>query len=119
MDPRTREDIGAAAAVHRDLGRDYDAALAESLVERIGAEIDKRVDMRLGQAGEVPVPRTRPGAPGRTARSSWETIVLALGSMAIGGITANAVLNSHGNGSVAALIWLIIGVINVGYARRR
>ncbi|HTS99575.1 MAG TPA: hypothetical protein VMI33_23440 [Streptosporangiaceae bacterium] len=119
MDQRAREDIAAAAAVRRDLGRDYDAALAESLVERIGAEIDKRVDMRLGRAGELPVPRTRPGARGRMARSPGETIVLALGSMAIGGITANAVLNSHGNGSVVALIWLVIGVINVGYARRR
>ena len=38
---------GHARAVHQELGRDYDDAVAESLVDRIGAEIDKRVDARL------------------------------------------------------------------------
>jgi hypothetical protein len=47
VDQATRNDIAAAAAVHQELGRDYDDAVAESLVDRIGAEIDKRVDGRL------------------------------------------------------------------------
>jgi hypothetical protein len=47
VDQATRSDIGAAAAVHQELGRDYDDAVAEGLVDRIGAEIDKRVDARL------------------------------------------------------------------------
>lgn len=38
----------AAAAAHRELGREYDSAVAESLIDRIGAEIDKRIDTRLG-----------------------------------------------------------------------
>jgi hypothetical protein len=33
--------------VHHELGRDYDSAVAESLIDRIGAEIDKRIDTRL------------------------------------------------------------------------
>jgi hypothetical protein len=41
-----QEDIVAPAAAHRDLGRDYDGAVAEGLIDRIGAEIDKRVDAR-------------------------------------------------------------------------
>ena len=49
VDQLTRDDIAAAAAAHSELGRDYDGAVAEGLVERIGAEIDKRVDARLGQ----------------------------------------------------------------------
>jgi len=44
-------EIRASVAAHQDLGAGYDDALAEGLVERIGAEIDKRIDARLGQAG--------------------------------------------------------------------
>ena len=48
VDHATRNDIAAAAAAHHELGRDYDGAVAEGLIERIGAEIDQRVDARLG-----------------------------------------------------------------------
>jgi hypothetical protein len=48
LDQATQNDIAAAAAAHRELGPDYDAAVAEGLVERIGIEIDKRVEARLG-----------------------------------------------------------------------
>src|ERR1700748_3709127 len=40
-------EIRASVAAHQDLGSGYDDAVAEGLVERIGAEIDKRVDARL------------------------------------------------------------------------
>jgi hypothetical protein len=119
MDQRVREDIAATAAVRRDLGRDYDDVLAESLVERIGAEIDRRVDDRLTAGGGRPRKRPTAGAPGLGSRASWDVIILALGSMIIGGITANAILNSHGNAATAAVIWLVILAINIGYARRR
>ena len=42
-----REEVQASAAAHRDLGPGYDTAVAEGLVERIGEEIDRRVDARL------------------------------------------------------------------------
>lgn len=47
MDQVAREDIAAAAAARRELGSSYDDAFADSLIERIGTEIDKRVDARL------------------------------------------------------------------------
>jgi hypothetical protein len=50
-------EIRASVAARADLGPAYDDAVAEGLVERIGAEIDKRIDARLGQFGA-------PGAPG-------------------------------------------------------
>ena len=127
MDRLAQEDIVAAAAAHRDLGRDYDDAVAEGLVERIGAEIDKRIDARLNLA---PPPRRRgrlrptgqPGprsAPGQQARSGWEVVPLALGSMLIAAITSASMVNSgHASGAEVALIWLVIAVINVAYARR-
>ena len=54
VDQMTRNDIAAAAAAHHELGRDYDSAVAESLIDRIGAEIDKRVDARLRAAAPIP-----------------------------------------------------------------
>jgi hypothetical protein len=41
-------EIRASVAAHADLGPGYEDAVAEGLVERIGAEIDKRIDARLG-----------------------------------------------------------------------
>src|SRR3984957_5369673 len=41
-------EIRAAVAAPGDLGPGYEDAVAEGLVERIGAEIDKRIDARLG-----------------------------------------------------------------------
>lgn len=51
---------------------------------------------------------------------SRAAITLGLGSMAIGGITSVAILNNNaGAGNFVVLIWIIIGIINVVYARRR
>jgi hypothetical protein len=120
MDQPTRQDIAAAAAVHHELGREYDDAVAESLVERIGAEIDKRVDTRLGRPADGPAPRDQAGPVAPSRRSSLETVAIALGSMTIGGITAVSILNStKSSAALVALIWIVIAVINVAYARRR
>ena len=60
-----RDEVRASAAAHHDLGPGYDAAVAEGLVERIGEEIDKRVDARLrslgADAGQQPTPAPRQG----------------------------------------------------------
>jgi len=132
MDQLAREDIAAAAAAHRELGRDYDGAVAEGLIERIGEEIDKRVDARLGHGyrGDRPAQRDRPayhdggGQLAPVVRPAWSVIVLAFGSMGFGIGAAGAVLNIGHQGSggadvLVALIWIIIGVINVAYSRRR
>jgi hypothetical protein len=135
MDQLTKEDITAAAAAHQELGPHFDGAVAESLVERIGEEIDKRVDARLGGRGDRRVgARRRPaGLELRPVQHSWPSVVLALGSMGIGiGATAavlnmshsvsaaGAVSNSIGGGQVllCVLIWFVIMVVNVSYNRR-
>jgi len=130
MDQLARDDIAAASAVHRELGRDYDGAVAESLIERIGDEIDKRVDARLGQHGDGHprrdrlAQRDRAGQLSPGARPAWAVIVLAFGSMGFGIGAAGAILSlgQHGSGggadALVALIWIIIAVINVSYSRR-
>ncbi len=125
-----REEVQASAAAHRDLGSGYDTAVAEGLVERIGEEIDKRIDARLyGQApypGPPPGPRPRLRWEPVPGRIGFGAVALALGSMGLAiGATA-AVLHpgdsagqvSGGAAVLIALIWIVIAVINVAYARR-
>ena len=125
-----RDEVRASAAAHRDLGPAYDTAVAEGLVERIGEEIDKRVDARLyGQAPyQNPPPRPRLRREPVPGRVGFGAVVLALGSMGMAiGATA-AVLHpgdsapgqvSAGQSVLVALIWIVIGAVNVAYARYR
>jgi len=135
MDELARQEIAATVAAHTELGQAYDGAVAEGLVERISSEIDKQVDARLAQ---------RDNQPGRAA---WANVAMGLGSVGLGigatavtlhawptgGVAPKAVLdlgsfhaslmtstNSVSTAQVIliALIWAVIAVINVVYARR-
>ena len=127
MNADEREEIAASLAAHAELGPRYDKAVAEGLVERIGEEIDKRVDARLfGQAQYLP-PRPRLRREPAPGRVGFGAVVLALGSMGMAVGATAAVLHpgdypgqvSGGAAILIALIWIVIGVINVAYARRR
>jgi hypothetical protein len=120
-----RDEVHASAAAHRDLGPGYDTAVAEGLVDRIGEEIDRRVNARMFGNLQSQVPVARPRRAPVPGRIGLGAVVLALGSMglAIGGTAA--VLQpadpgqvSAGQGVLIALIWIVIGVVNVTYARR-
>ena len=119
------DEVRASAAAHRDLGPGYDVAVAEGLVERIGEEIDKRVDARLySQApSQAPPPRPRPRREPLAGRLGFGTVVLALGSMGMAiGATATVLHPGQASGGVqwlVALIWIVIGAVNVAYARHR
>ena len=120
-----RDEVRASAAAHRDLGPGYDTAVAEGLVERIGEEIDKRVDARLYSqvSHNNPPPRPRLRREPVPGRLGFGTVVLALGSMGMA-IGASAAVLHPGTGNagtqwLVALIWLVIGAINVAYARHR
>jgi hypothetical protein len=72
-----REEIAASLAAHAELGPKYDSAVAEGLVERIGEEIDRRVDARLrgmGQHSSMPNPAANP-VPGQAYLSPGHQIV--------------------------------------------
>ena len=55
-------EIRASVGAHADLGPGYEDAVAEGLVERIGAEIDKRIEARLAQTGAAAAPGPAPPA---------------------------------------------------------
>jgi hypothetical protein len=54
-----RNEIAASVGAHAELGPGYESAVAEGLIERIGEEIDRRVDARLRGAGQ-PMPPLAP-----------------------------------------------------------
>jgi hypothetical protein len=136
-----RDEITASVAAHAELGSRYDTAVAEGLVERIGDEIDRRIDARLGGQPQpavsgspppayrgpavptpvMPAPVPPPPAPRRS--SSLGGVVLGLGSMGLG-LGATAVVVAHHVQSAAAvimilLIWAAIAVINVAHSQRK
>jgi hypothetical protein len=139
-----RDEITASVGAHAELGPRYDDAVAEGLVERIGDEIDKRIDARLGgqpgpaqpvpnhgaqlppayQGPVAPTPARPAAAPPPVPRraSGLSGMVLGLGSMGLG-VGATAVVVGHHVESVAALlmvmlIWAAIAVINIAHSRR-
>jgi len=139
MDEQAHQDVAAAAAVHTELGRAYDGAVAEGLVEKISSEIDKQVDARLAERGVQAA--LQPSQP------AWTSLAMGLGSVGLGiGATAvvlrswpssgvapkavidlgsfhASVLSSTSSVSTAqviliALIWIVIAITNIAYARR-
>jgi hypothetical protein len=122
-----REEVAASAGAHRDLGPGYDTAVAEGLVERIGEEIDRRVDARLfgHLQPPTPAPAPRPHRVREPGRVGAGAVFLALGSMGMGIGATVAVIHpnwpsplSAGQGIIVALIWIVIAAINISYARR-
>jgi hypothetical protein len=83
------------------------------------------VDARLyGQApSQAPPPRLRPRREPLAGRLGFGTVVLALGSMGMAiGATATVLHPGQASGGMqwlVALIWIVIGAVNVAYARHR
>jgi len=113
-DPELRADLEATLSARRELGDDYDAALATSFLARLEREVDARVDAALAAHRALRAPaasRRRRGGSG-----------LAIGSIALG-IPVSAVLSSnlHGvDGLVGVVVaWAAIAAINVVQALER
>lgn len=123
VDPVERDEIRAAILASRQLGTDYEGDVAASLVDRIGAEIDRRVDARVGQGS----------SPAKLNRPIWAPLTLGLGSLLAGVAASGIVLNggaaissngivthapSSGQVALDAVVWVVIGAVNVAFLRR-
>jgi hypothetical protein len=135
MNPGRDEEIAVSIGAHRDLGPAYDDAIAAGLVERIGAEVDRRIDERIfqyqrggrpaaGHAGNSAPADSRDEQPAPHAQHlpavqiSWQQAILALGSMVIGAITSASISTAQGNGTWPIIvIWIAIVVINMAIFR--
>jgi hypothetical protein len=124
----TPDEIRAAAEAHRELGPEYQSAVVESFLDKVGREIDARVDARIAAARQpspawpsmpmVPMPPTAPVARPASDRSAF---ALAICSMAFGiPLTAIAVAaGTHPVGLAGVVvIWVAIALINIAYTRR-
>jgi hypothetical protein len=131
-------EIRASVGAHADLGPGYEDAVAEGLVERIGAEIDKRIEARLAQTGAAGAagaadPAGYPGSqggyqgylgpvlppgyqlgpppvrPSPVGARNVATTITALGSVALG-VAATAIVSYAGSLGGRGLIILLIWV---------
>jgi hypothetical protein len=114
----TRDDIAAAAAAHRELGPDYDGAVAEGLVDRIGAEIDKRIDSRLGAPQSDSRPAVKFSSSGRT-QAAWIGAGAGAGITGLVAMIANMANTGSNSGAVVVAvvwIWVILAIATAGAA---
>jgi hypothetical protein len=106
----TPDEVRAAAETHSELGKDYSAAVIESFLEKVGSEIDARVDARLTR---YPGPAQAPAAKAKKDRSSASAVgVLSI----ILGIPLTAIVAwspAHLWGLL--VVWVALAVINIAY----
>jgi hypothetical protein len=103
------EEIRAAAETHHELGPGYRDAVIESFLDKIGQQIDTRIDARLAQqAAQPPAPHRR--------WPSGSPMTLAVTSLGLGlPFSAIAVAAGRHPGGTLALIvvWVAIVIINI------
>jgi ribosomal protein S13 len=136
-----RAEIAASVAALQDLGPGYDQALAEGLIERIGAEIDQRIAAEVDNRVTAEVDSRillqldryagcrhqrrrarRMIRAERADRSGRQSVMLALGSMLVAGAVSAIVLGATPGVAatmVIGLIWVVVGIINAAYAMRQ
>lgn len=114
--------------MHDELGPDYRDAVLESFLDKVGKEIDARVDARLNGPRQYPLQpaqmQATPPPPAVPRQPGNKTFALAIVSIALG-IPLTAIVAAQNSGSAAAefaillVIWAAIAVINVVYARHK
>jgi hypothetical protein len=106
------EEIRAAAEVHNELGPGYRDAVIESFLDKVGREIDARVDTRLAQQRAE-----QPSARGRHGHSG-SPMALAIVSMGLG-IPLSAIAVAAGQNPAGFMgllvVWIAIAIINIAY----
>jgi hypothetical protein len=120
--PLSPGELRAAAETHRELPSEYRDAVLESFVDRVGREIDARVDARLAQAAARPAAhQPAPPPPAPRPPKPFSVMALTLGSIALG-IPISAIVlavGPHPAGFAGLLVvWIAITVINLGYAAK-
>jgi hypothetical protein len=110
------DEIRAAAETHRELPPEYQSAVIESFLDKIGKEIEARVDARVAAyytQGPPPKPRRAP--------RQYSPAFMALASMVLG-IPLTAIVVTAGPHPVGLagvlVVWAAIVVINVVYSGR-
>lgn len=125
----TPQEIASALAARRELGPDYEDAIASALAEKMAKEINARVGAELAAQGLQPSGPMLPTPPAQSKRQPQHQhtgdssgTAIAVVSL-IAGIPVTAITASTSHGSVVAIgvAWLGIAMVNVAHSlgRRR
>jgi hypothetical protein len=105
-----RDELRATLAARQELGPDYDAALVDSLAERVEQVVQARV---AAQQVTAPPPPVAPVAPApSTGQSAGERIAIALGSLVLA-IPSTAIAGDAGGKFGVAVVWIGVVAVNV------
>jgi hypothetical protein len=108
------DELRAAVSARRDLGPDIEDAIVESFLDKMGKEVDRRVDERL--AAERP--RSK-GAIERDRLADGQTLALAIVSLVMGtGATVALALGGAAT-PVFLIVWVGVVAVNLAFALRR
>ncbi|MFI7447795.1 hypothetical protein ACIBQX_09895 [Nonomuraea sp. NPDC049714] len=103
----TGDELRAAVSARRDLGPDFEDALIESFLDKMGQEVDRRVDERLAAA-----PKAKDMAKYDRTRDG-QRLALAIVSLALGTIATISLTLFNEGGAAYVPIWIAIVVVNV------
>jgi hypothetical protein len=105
-----RDELAAAAEARLELGREREADVIDSFLDRVEREIDARVDARIAER-----------APARVARrggADWAAAVLGICSLGIGIGATGAATGNHA-AWIAPFAWLAVVLVNWLYYQHR
>ncbi|GGK67748.1 hypothetical protein Sme01_09170 [Sphaerisporangium melleum] len=102
MEPQKleRDEVAAAMAAQRELGPQYELAIAESLVGRVNAVIDAKLA----------------ASPAKRSGPDWAQMSLGLGSLALSVPLAAVVTRDGSSTAPLLLVFGLIAFINLAYA---
>lgn len=107
----TPEEIAAALAARRELGPEYEDAIAASLADRVEREIAARV-----QSAHNPPAARAPESRGGSNDARWIATASLIAGIPVTGIVAGT---SHGNVFAIAVAWGGIALVNMAHALGR
>ncbi len=115
----TPDEIRAAAETHSELGPEYQSAVIESFLDKVGREIDARVDARLGYRPSPPQQPMAPyqaQVPALVQHPNRGAFALGIVSAALGIPLTGIVAGTHAGIVAMIVVWLGLVAINVAYA---
>ncbi|MGW3343311.1 hypothetical protein ACWDA3_08375 [Nonomuraea rubra] len=108
----TGDELRAAVSARRDLGPEYENEVVESFLDKMGQEIDRRVDERLAKSE----PKARPV---NQTVADGQRLALAIVSLVLGtGATLAFVLTGN-EASYVIPVWIGVIIVNAIFNSNR
>ncbi|MEV0994980.1 hypothetical protein [Nonomuraea sp. NPDC050202] len=102
----TGDELRAAVSARRDLGPEYENEVVDSFLDKMGQEIDRRVDERLATAAPKAGPVNQTVADG-------QRLALAIVSLVLGTGATLAFVLTDSKAPYVIPVWIAIVIVNV------